>query len=196
MYMFQGIIEDIKQLLPGSRLDKQKKELRTLMTQKRRILSTQDVAHFSQDVIEQIKQNSLFQSAKTVMLYYPIQNEIDLLVLYELYPEKTFFLPVTHRKSIEVRQYTGKDNLKKGKFNIPEPIGEAYSGKIDLVFVPGVAFDRQGYRLGRGGGYYDRFLSSLRHTMRIGVGYHFQLVHKIPRNRHDQKMDSVILGER
>lgn len=192
--MFESIISDLKKLLPSYKLKKEKDDIRTILKQKRRLLTDQEITQCSQEVINQLSQSSLFQKAKTVMIYYPIQNEINLLSLFELYPDKTFLLPVTHHKSIEVRQYTGQDNLSKGKFGIPEPTTPQYKGKIDLIIVPGVAFDHHGYRLGRGGGYYDRFLSSLKRSKRIGVGYGFQLITHVPHNRHDQKMDEVIVS--
>ena len=66
-------------------------------------------------------------------------------------------------------------------------------GKIDLILVPGVAFDKRGNRLGRGGGYYDRFIKSQPPTTTlVGVAYDFQLVDKVPANRRDQKMHHVI----
>lgn len=195
MYMFQSLVEDVKKFLPSYKKNKKKKELRAILLQKRRILTKETVKQCSDEVVEQIVCNEAYQKAKTVMLYYPVDNEIDVLRLAELNPEKCFLLPVTHRMSIEVRHYIGRDNLKKGKFGIPEPQTEKYEGKIDVVIVPGVGFDRMGVRLGRGGGYYDRFLSNLRHAKKLGVGYRFQLVAKIPHNFYDKKMSEVIISD-
>ena len=195
MYMFQSVIEDLKKLLPSTRLKKQKKDLRANLMQKRRLLTKEEVSECSDEVINQLLQNTEYQKATTVMFYYPASNEIDLMRLAELSPEKQFLLPVTHRRSIEVRTYVGKDNLKRGKFGIPEPQTSTFKGKIDLLLVPGVGYDKQLFRLGRGGGYYDRFLSSLKRTYKIGVGYRFQLVNMIPHNRHDKKMDAIVLSQ-
>lgn len=192
MYMFQSVIEDLRRLLPSYRIAKEKKDLRAMLSQKRRIMTKEDAARGSQEVVTQLLDNPQFRQAQDIMIYYPIGGEVDLLSLITACPDKNFYLPVSHRSSIEVRKYIGEDNLKRGKFGIPEPQTPAYKGKIDLICVPGVAFDSNNRRLGRGGGYYDRFLSSYRKTTKIGVCYHFQLVNRIPHNRHDKQMNLVI----
>ncbi len=178
--------------LPFKRNRRLKQELRAVLSQKRRVLRAEQVETTSAAVIEKIMASAEFQNAQTVMLYYPIHNEIDLRALRCLAPEKQYLLPVTHRKSIEVRSYAKGDKLKKGKFGIPEPQTEAYKGNIDLILVPGVAFDKQGHRMGRGGGYYDRFLKRYRSATKIGVAYKFQMTKKVPTSWHDVKMDRVI----
>ena len=194
--MFQSIIEDFKRLLPKYRKQRRKSELRAWLAQKRRILKVGDVGLCSAEVVKQIAESDAFRQAATVMIYYPVQNEINLLDLYEQFGQsKRFFMPVTHRKYLEIRQYTGKDCLQKGKFGIPEPQGSTYHGSLDLIIVPAVGFDKQLYRLGRGGGYYDRFLAAQRHSVKMGVGYAFQLVDKLPHDKHDIKMDLVITAK-
>ena len=195
MYMFQSVIEDIMRLLPSYRKKKEKQNLRAILMQKRRILTKEETAAASAEVVEQIACNPLFAEAQNVMIYYPVNNEIDLRPLYSTHPHKTFLMPVTHRNSIEVRQYTGEGNVKRGKFGIPEPQTATFNGKVDLIFVPGVGFDISNHRLGRGGGYYDRFLSSIRRAKKIGVCYKFQLVEQIPHDRHVQQMDMVIAAK-
>ena len=83
--------------------------------------------------------------------------------------------------------------MHRGKFGIPEPTTQPYEGHIDLIIVPAVAFDKEGHRLGRGGGYYDRFLKKYPRATLIGVGYDFQLVEKVPTERHDRKMHRIVL---
>ncbi len=178
--------------LPFKRNKRLKGELRAVLTQKRKMLQPEYVSAGSADVVQQILALPAFQQAQTVLIYYPIYNEIDLRELFTLAPDKKYLLPVTHRKSIEVRPYEGADKMKKGKFGIPEPQTETYKGKIDLIFVPGVAFDKAGNRMGRGGGYYDRFLRNFRHTTKIGVAYDFQITKTIPTTWNDIKLDKVI----
>ena len=89
--------------------------------------------------------------------------------------------------------YEGNEKMHRGKYNIPEPTTAPYTGKIDLTIVPGLAFDAKGNRLGRGGGYYDRFIKKLTHTVLVGVGYDFQLVDEVPAARHDQRVHRIIL---
>ena len=181
-------------MMPTYRTEHAKQSMRAQLKQKRRILQQGTVSACSEEVVNKIMESEDYMRARTVMIYYPLQNEINLLALLKD-DTKTFLFPVTHRKSMEIRVYTGEANMQKGKFGIPEPQGAAYEGMPDLAIVPAVGFDRQNYRLGRGGGYYDRFLGSLRHTRKIGVGYKFQLVDKLPHSRHDIMMDSVILAD-
>jgi len=192
--LFETNIRDLLQLLPHNRIRREKSEMRELLNQKRRMLTEEQVQESSARVVERLEQQPCFKEANTVLLYYPIHNEISLLALVKKYKhEKTFLFPVTHKKTMDACPYRGNDLMKRGKFGIPEPQTEPYTGKIDLILIPGVAFDRQCNRLGRGGGYYDRFLPQHRHSTLVGVGYDFQLVEKVPTERRDKRLKQVIL---
>lgn len=94
---------------------------------------------------------------------------------------------------MEVRPYDGEDMMRKGHFGVPEPQTATYKGAIDLIFVPGVVFDHHRHRIGRGGGYYDKFLSRHLHAKKVGVCYSFQLKkHEIPHMIREPKMDRVV----
>ena len=94
--------------------------------------------------------------------------------------------------NLEILPYE-ESRLELGAFHIEEPTGDniADPEEIELVVVPAVAYDRRGNRLGRGKGFYDRFLASTKAT-KIGVGYEFQLLDEIPAEAHDVPMDMVI----
>ena len=192
--LFESLIIDFLELLPGNRLKQDKKRVRELLAQKRRLLSKEDIAEQSSKVVAAVEQMPLFQSAKTVLIYYPTHNEVDLLSLIKRYKkEKTFLFPVVHRKTMTACPYEGNAKMHRGKFNIPEPTTEPYVADIDLILVPGVGFDKRGNRLGRGGGYYDKFITRLgRKTLLVGVGYDFQLVEEVPANRWDKRLDYVV----
>ena len=192
--IFEAQIHDFFTWLPWVRARKEQKAMRALVEQKRRILTPEQVATESGHIISQIEQMSAFREAKTVLIYYPIHNEVDLRPLLTKYgDQKTFLFPVTHRHSMEVRPYDGEDMMRKGHFGVPEPQTETYKGEIDLIIVPGVVFDQHRHRIGRGGGYYDKFLSKQLHAKKVGVCYSFQFKkHTIPHCMHDQKMDRVI----
>ncbi|MCW5755012.1 MAG: 5-formyltetrahydrofolate cyclo-ligase [Phycisphaeraceae bacterium] len=91
-------------------------------------------------------------------------------------------------------------SLRQGPRRVPEPPADAPSiplEEIDLILVPGLAFDLRGGRLGRGGGFYDRLLASpSRRCPAIGVCFHAQLVDAVPMERHDQPVDGVITEQR
>ena len=110
---------------------------------------------------------------------------------------------------MELRRYTGRQNLREGAFGIMEPVEENHGdcscdssvakimGTVPVILVPGLAFDAAGHRLGRGRGYYDRFLSSLftSHfslSTSIGVCFDFQKVPEVPTDEHDVPVDEVI----
>ncbi len=145
---------------------------------------------------EKIANHPRFLAAKTVLAFYPLPDEIDITLLFQKFEEKKeFLLPVVHGEELLIRSYR-KEQIAKGAFGILEPKGENFTdfSKIDLILVPGMAFDAQGHRLGRGRGYYDRFLSSpvLRSAYTIGLAYSVQKMSTLPTEAHDIPMDEVL----
>lgn len=192
--LFETNIKDLLRLLPKSRIRQAKSEMRESLNQKRRLLTMEQQQEASARVIERIEALDCFRAAKTVLIYYPIRKEIDLLPLVKKYKhEKTLLFPVTYGKTMDACPYRGNALMARGKFNIPEPQTEPYAGDIDLILIPGVAFDPHCNRLGRGGGYYDRYLSKHKHSKLIGVGYDFQLVKEVPTERNDIRLQGVIV---
>ena len=192
--LFESNIRELLKYLPSHRVRREKQQMRELLVQKRRIMSSAERQEQSAAILQQLEQMQCFCDAKTVLLYYPVNNEVDVLPLFKKYKkEKTLLLPVTHRRGMTVSPYAGNENMHRGKFHIPEPTTPAYEGQIDLIIVPAVAFDKKGLRLGRGGGYYDKFLKKQSHATLVGVGYDFQLVDAVPVEKHDQRVHRIIL---
>lgn len=106
---------------------------------------------------------------------------------------KHILLPVVKGDDLELCSYSTPDDLSTGAYGILEPIGPPFReyDKIDLVIVPGVAFDSSGCRLGRGKGYYDRLLPKIS-APKIGICFPFQLVDEIPTEELDIRMNEVI----
>ncbi len=102
-------------------------------------------------------------------------------------------LPVVVGDDLELRVYTGPEDLTTGSYGIEEPTGELFTdyAAIDFVAVPGVAFDNAGNRLGRGKGYYDRLLPRLT-AFKAGICFPFQLVKEVPAEPFDIRMDTII----
>jgi len=192
--LFEAQLHDLKDLLPWVRLRTEKQAVRALVEQKRRIYPAEQVQADSEAIIAQIEHMQWFREAQTVMIYYPIHNEVDLRPLLKRYEgQKTFLLPVTHRKYIEPRKYDGADMMRRGKYKVPEPQTSEWKGKIDLILVPGVVFDPLCNRIGRGGGFYDRFLKKHRYVHQVGVAYDFQVKkHEIPHGPFDHPLDRVV----
>ena len=192
--LFESNIKDLLSLLPQCRLHRAKQRMRELLIQKRRMLSAEERTAQSELILSQLEKMTVFREAKTVLLYYPKNNEVDVLPLFKRYKrDKVLLLPVTHRNGMTANPYEGNDKMHRGKVGIPEPTTPPFEGNIDIIIVPAVAFDKEGNRLGRGGGYYDRFLKKQTHATIIGVGYDFQLVDEVPVRKHDQKMHRIIL---
>ena len=192
--LFEAQIHDFLMWLPWVRIRREQQALRAIVEQQRRMMTPEQVAEQSALIIGQLEKMSSFREARTVLLYYPIHNEVDLRPLLTKYEgQKIFLFPVTHRHSMEVRPYDGEDMMRKGRMGIPEPQTETYKGPIDLIIVPGVVFDQHRHRIGRGGGYYDKFLSGRFHAKKVGVCYSFQLKkHDIPHHAREPKMDRVV----
>ena len=133
----------------------------------------------------------------TVLAYWPLPDEVDIRPLIDqLVAEgKTVVLPkVTGDETMELRRYASRADLQEGAFHIMEPVGDAFEAydQIGFALVPGMAFDAACHRLGRGKGYYDRFLSAHPDIYKIGVCFPFQRVAEVPSEAHDVIMDEVI----
>lgn len=136
-------------------------------------------------------------SSHTILLYNALPDEVPTQALMgELVAQgKTVLLPcVINDTDMELRRYTGPQDLQTGSFGIQEPTGELFTDydTIDVAIIPGMAFDAEGHRLGRGKGYYDRFLSRVPLLYKIGLCFSWQLVDQVPYDEHDIKMDEVI----
>jgi len=134
-----------------------------------------------------------FKKAKVVAFYLPVNGEVDTLEMIKWAHQegKEVCVPVIHNSRMHFVVYEPVDELKKGKYNIPEPVGKDEKHHIDMVVVPGVAFDREGHRIGMGKGYYDKYLED-KACVNVGICFGFQLVDKLPRDEHDVPMNIII----
>ena len=172
-----------------------KKELRQHIREIKRQFSQQQLEELSFPIISRLK--SRLASTKTILAYYSLPDEVDTRqLLDDLVAEgKTVLLPkVIDDENMEIRRYTGRQDLEEGILHLMEPIGEPFTAyeDIDIVVVPGLAFDAAGHRLGRGRGYYDRFLHRKSHPYCVGVCFDFQKVAEVPVEEYDIPVDEVI----
>ena len=174
----------------------EKKSLREKLRQELRSIPLIQLQAMSRQLAEAVEVHERFQAARVVMLFYPLPDEPDLRPLMQRYHTcKTLLLPVVRGSEIQLRRYTGEDALRVGAYGIREPVGEDFSdfSHIDLVLVPGMAFTHDGRRLGRGGGYYDRFLSQPDiHAYTLGVCFPFRIIDFVPTDPHDVNVDEVL----
>ena len=195
--LFESQLHEFKMALPWNAVKLEKEKQRGHLQQLIRVIPEEERRQMSADVCSLIEQLPEFQSAQVVMMYYPVHHEIDLRPLMEKYAvSKVILLPVTHRKSIELRQFTSLSTMTKDHMRVPVPDAPTYIGKQpDLILVPGIGFDERMVRLGHGGGYYDRFLRKQR-TKKVGICYDCQYVKELPYWIHDQRVDKVVTPTR
>lgn len=166
-------------------------------TLRRELLSRRKSAKCKSISIKMLEKYPEFLEAETVFCYISAHGEVDTYGLIEdLLKVKTVVVPYcTDREGNMIASpIESMSDLQEGAFGIPEPISpkEFPKGKIDFVIVPGVAFDKDGYRLGYGKGYYDRFLSDIS-PYRLGICQEGFYLEKLPHGEHDIKMNDVLV---
>lgn len=173
-----------------------KKAVRQRLLGQRKQLTFAACEHLSQQVQQQLLEADSFSSCETLALYSPINNEVRtdrLLATARATGKRICFPRVCDSEMLFV--VVGADTvLAAGSFGVAEPkTGEVLSAsEIDLIVVPGIAFDRHGFRLGYGKGFYDRELSGRgTSTVTVGLCYDFQLCATLPVEAHDQRLDYI-----
>jgi len=154
----------------------------------------------SQAICAQLSTIASIVHADSIFTYLPLQDEVDLRQIIELWIDesRTVCVPLIHweEKTMRGGLLTSLDDdaLLETRHGIKEPRARhpLQADCIDVILVPGVGFDQGGGRLGRGGGFYDRFLAHARPPIVIGVCFDEQLVDAVPRESHDQRMTIVV----
>lgn len=171
-----------------------KKEIREKMILLRKNQSIEDKRMKNQSIIEQIKHHEKFIKANTVSIFYPMQDEINLLEL--LKTDKTFLFPKVIQSDMEFYIYHKDMKWEKSSFGVTEPANQEhiYKDSIDLMIVPALAISKDKSRVGYGKGFYDRYIKNhdIKYTM--GVIYDFQEVEHIETTSLDQRLDTYIKG--
>jgi len=173
--------------------------LRKLIHAKRKAIPSHHRRGRSKKIFEELLRDPSFDAAEHVAIYCGISPEVSTRpFLKALMKEKKVYLPKTPsgKKYMTFRQIRSlSKDLIKGPYGIMEPKAsccERSAARMDLIVVPGVAFDRRGGRLGRGAGYYDRLLGKAKKVVKIGLCFREQIVKKVPMKAHDVRMDRVI----
>lgn len=174
-----------------------KKELRKEFLNKRDNLSEDYRQTASNSIFELLEKNSLFREAESIFIYIGFGSEIQTENFIKKHlTNKKIFVPKIVNKEMELVHITSWDNLEAGHFNILEPASNIfYNGPIDLVITPSIVFDKHGFRLGYGKGYYDKYFTQNKHKTSIGLSYNKLLQENIPTESHDRKVDFIITEE-
>ena len=175
-----------------------KTQLRRSFRSRREQLSAKDVASASAALCQRLAGWLSEQAANQILTYLAFRNEPDLGLLFDLLPHIRWIVPRIPKDTIEGRRMTihpyNPTRLIRHHFGMLEPAADLPvldPTTLDLILVPGVAFDRHGGRLGFGGGYYDRFLLTTA-ALRVGIAYDNCLADALPCDEHDQRMDWVV----
>lgn len=154
----------------------------------------------SRDICSRLREHASWQSATTVLCFAPLPDEADVwpLVTEGLATGKLIGLPrfaPEHSGYVASQVRDLERDVRIGRFQIREPLPgcpELVLSRFDLILVPGVAFDKHGQRLGRGQGYYDRWLREVHRATLCGVAFREQLLEEIPAASHDVRMHLVV----
>ncbi len=176
-------------------IDEQKKQIRQEIKQLKQKYSIGERKKMSASILKKLEKLEEFKAAKTAMLYWSMDDEVfshDFVCKWA--EKKRIVLPCIKNLSLELKLFKGKHNLVCGEnYGILEPEGEVFSpqNEIDFILVPGIAFDINNNRMGRGKAYYDQLLKSI-NAYKTGICFPFQLLNQVPVDEHDIKMDHVI----
>lgn len=178
--------------------DMEKKDLRNIIRHRKAELSSEERGRRSHEVCRRVMETEVWQESQTVFLYMAMDDEVDTreLIAEGAKNGKTVVLPTCVGDELVLRVYEGEEQMTQGAFGIMEPRGKVMEekdyGEIDLAVVPGVAFDRNGGRMGRGHGFYDRTLRKMPGCYKMGICWEVQMVEKVPMDEFDIKMNNVL----
>lgn len=175
-------------------LTKEKNKLREKIASLKKGFSAEEFLFKSTEVMDVVEITGVFQEAKNIFIYHSMPDEVNTVeFIKKWWGQKQFYLPVTSKSEINFKKYIADTQLQRSAYGIYEPEGEIFTDykKIDLIIVPGVAFDRMQNRMGYGKGYYDRFLPKVK-APKLGVCFDFQLLDRLPTGNDDVKMDYVV----
>ena len=173
-----------------------KNAIRKRLLSRRDALSAPEIASLSQEVAAQFLASAAYAAASTLALYCSIRSEVATSGIFTAAVQagKRVLYPRTVDTTLEFIAVETLAALKASRFGICEPrSGVAVPlAKIDLIVLPGVAFDEKGVRLGYGLGCYDRALAVIGRPTLVGLAYDFQVLAALPREEHDIPVDMVV----
>lgn len=178
-----------------------KQKLRSRLLARRRSMTPDEALRRSLTIQERVRKIPGWEALRTVLVYLPFQNEVDTWgLIHALWGQGVRTLAPCCRPDcpgeMDLYSFQSVQDLRPGIYTIPEPeplrCALIEPRECEGMLVPGAAFDRHGYRLGLGGGYYDRLLSRIEpQTRTIGLAYDFQVVDALPREPHDQPVQVI-----
>ncbi len=187
--------------IDGMDIQQEKKILRKQIYEKIKKIDREELLKEKEEIESNLERLPVYKEAKTILFFWSLPGEVDTKDLIERAKKngKRIALPVViNEQEMELYDYKNQSLLKQNKWGIEEPVREKSSkieiNDLNVVIVPGVAFDCQKRRLGRGKGYYDRFLEKLSDDVTtISLAFRCQILKTLPFNPlRDKKVDMVI----
>ena len=178
-----------------------KKIFRQSYRKKRDAINIQVGQEEVRKILSALREMPLYQSSRKIFTYYSVGSEVDTkeLIRLALLEGKEIYLPVCGKNhTMAIYKIHSLTDIVEGAYHIPVPADQSQPlrpEELDLTIVPGLCFDRQGYRIGYGGGYYDRFLPKIHPGTAVGFCYSSLLVPEVPRDAYDRKCDWVLTGD-
>ena len=173
-----------------------KKALRKEIRKKKRAMSLQEIEEKSKALAEQFLQSELYRNAKSIYGYLPYNQEVrTTAMLRQAQLEgKRVAVPKVYGDEMKFLWLDDLDQVEKGYSNIPEPIadGPEADDPTALVLMPGLAFDKEGHRVGYGGGFYDKFLAAEPGHPTLALCFDFQMLPKLETEEFDIPVDQVL----
>ncbi|WP_235297069.1 5-formyltetrahydrofolate cyclo-ligase [Portibacter marinus] len=177
-------------------MKRRKERLRREMLQRRSEIDRDVKIKYDQAICNQLVAICDTNRPSVIHSYLPIGSEIDILpfLQYALDKGKEVVCPrVIADREMDMVILKDISELKQSFKGTKIPnSGQIFEGEPELMIVPGVAFDNDNYRMGYGGGFYDRFLLKFEDAMKIGLAYPFQMVRNLPKEAHDVQLDQII----
>ncbi len=178
-----------------------KRSIRETMLDRRKHCSAATCLALSLKIQDKFLASAMFRNASSLAVYSPISNEVmtEEIAQRSLKSGKRLVYPRIQDESLEFVEVTCLESLRPGAYGILEPDGNVVlqTAEIDLLLIPGVAFDRLGHRLGYGKGFYDRVLERCHsRVLRVGLAYDFQVLDKLPVQEHDRPVSVLVTESR
>ena len=173
-----------------------KKELRSYIRQRKQEMTEQQIEEASRRLGQLFVETKQYRNAETIYGYLPYNQEVRTVPMLEraLADGKRVAVPKVYGEEMRFIYLTDLSHVEKGYAGIPEPIadGPVANDPNALVLMPGLAFDKEGHRIGYGGGFYDKFLAAEPNHPTVALCYDFQMVDAIPTDAYDIPVDKVL----
>ena len=175
-----------------------KKTLRKKFISERNSLASDYRNSSTNTIFATLEEQNFFESSEKIFIYVGFGSEITTETFIKKWiNKKQIFVPKIENGKMNLIRLKSWDELAPGHFGVLEPTSsDYYEGKIDLVVTPSIVFDNNGYRLGYGKGYYDKYFSSREYDISVGLSYHKLLQDNVPKEDHDIKVDVIITEEK